>query len=1365
MDERTIRTVPGYGASLRQQLEAIGWTQGRLASESSASRQTVSRAINRDEVSDRTRARLDAALRRAPARRRSNRRHGVGSVVPVLGRALCDGTDLVAWADRRAAQSLLPLAIRRLVQATGLGVSKLTMRTGEGVHLSGWDGIVHADRGSTFVPKGASGWEMSVGRNPGVKAEENWEKRTKAPGALVASETTFVFVTPRRWPGKEEWAARKMDDSPWRDVRVLDADDLAAWLEEAPVVHTWLSIQIGKIPSDTRDLKSYWEHWAGATRPALTRRFLLSRWKESVDVTQRESVADLHQRLSDMGGQVCAIQAESRSEAIAWLYCAIRELGTEQAEPVLTRCLVVESAEGFQHLVAAKSPLVLVPSFHPEELAAAAVRAGHMVVVPLDEAAPGHADDLVRLGPLCRQSTADALRDVGIDHDRAYEMAGLARRSLTALRRSLAVAPGFRQPEWSRPAVGRGLLPALLVGSWRGRRDSNPDDRDVISSLARKPYEEVADSLYKWSIGSDPLVRHRDGAWYLVSAQDAWRLLCRYIMQDDLDRFENAATTVLGSVHPAFELPAEQRWMAGALGYSGQYSRFLSDGLVRTLAIMGVHGADVPSAMFSARDTSGRVVHTLLEKANRDWRLWASLSTRLRLLAEAAPDHFLDAVEAGLEGPEPTLAGLFASYGHPMFGSEYHTELLTALEVLAWSPDHLGRVVPLLARLDHVDPESEVRLAEGERSRVAHRPLAVLKALFRSWLPQTSASLDERLAVLDRLRVSHDKAAWRVMCSMLPELHSVGHPTARPSVREWTVDAWTPLGRDEQARTISEVVQRMLDDVGSSGSRWAKLLGHLHMMPRGEHDRVVAALRDLDPAELGVEVRSAIWEALRGIVARHRDYRTAKWAMPEKYVARLAEIRDGLAPEAPVSLHAWLFTHRPPHVGAGDAGETPRKVRKQRLARERVKAVRAIVQRSGLSGLVELANAVENPYELGFAAASCPAALLQPDDLLPCYLADARHPMARLASGYAWGCAHHRGDDWVIRQLEREELQLTADQRLELLLVLPECASTWRLVAAHGEDIARRYWRGITPRYIKDEHLAEAVAGLVEAGRPFAAADLLAFDKRVTNGLVPADLVARLLDAAASTSGQQESPGADFGSCAGFLLDALKRADYDQSLLARLEWRLMPALSHHERAPDALHRLMSEDPEFFVEVLSLVYRGESEEPADVSVQDEMRAESGYSLLASWRSIPGSADGGDINQARLREWLDQAESALETAGRITIGHQMIGQMFSSSTTDPDGTWPCAPVREVIEDLASTDLERGFAMGVFNGRGVVMKDPSSGGAAERALADQYQGFAAAIRSTHPRTARMLREIAKEYRLHASREDFESVMIEEL
>ena len=69
-------------------------------------------------------------------------------------------------------------------------------------------------------------------------------------------------------------------------------------------------------------------------------------------------------------------------------------------------------------------------------------------------------------------------------------------------------------------------------------------------------------------------------------------------------------------------------------------------------------------------------------------------------------------------------------------------------------------------------------------------------------------------------------------------------------------------------------------------------------------------------------------------------------------------------------------------------------------------------------------------------------------------------------------------------------------------------------------------------------------------------------------------------------------PRPGFSSSAGFLLDALKNANFDQGVIARLEWRLMPALSYHERNPDALHHLMAEDPKFFLEMLSLVFPAE-----------------------------------------------------------------------------------------------------------------------------------------------------------------------------
>lgn len=1353
MSNQTVRVVPGYGGSLRTQLEAIEWTQSRLVSESRVSRQTISRAINRDEVSDRTRARVDAALGRARAKGRSAPDRNPRPRPTPPGGALCDATDLAAWADRREAQSVLPLVIRRLISATGVGVTQLHVRTGEGVHLPGWDGIVQADRGTAFVPKGTSGWEMSVGAPPRRKAEQNWEKWLEDGGTLDPTDATFVFVTPRRWARKEEWAAGKTGTGPWRDIRVLDADDMAGWLEAAPAVHTWLSILIGKTPPNTQDLRSHGEEWLEATGPALTPRLLLS--------GREESVRALRQRLLNMSGQAFGIQAESGEEAIAWLHCAIREFGSEQAEAITARCVVVRNEEALRHLIAVRTPLVLVPTFHPEELASAAARAGHAIVVPMDKAAPDEAGDVVRIESLSRQSAADALQELGFKQRRAHKMAGVARRSLTAFRRSLATSPAFRQPDWSKPAVARGVLPAVLVGSWR---EENARDREVIARLGAKPYEEIVERLVQWSIGSDPLVRRKGDAWYLVSAHDAWRLLGKYIIPSDLERFETVAEAVLGSVNPAFDLPSEQRWMAGGLGYSTEYSGFLSNGLVKTLAIMGVHGREVPSATSSARRAAIRVVRQLLEEANGDWRVWASLSTHLGLLAEAAPDCFLDAVEKGLEQPKPVLANLFANGEDRTFGSHYHTGLLWALERLAWSSDHFGRVVPILARLDQVDPESELRPVEKQHVRSSHRPLSVLKEVFRTWGPQTSASLDERLTVLDRLRGAHAEVAWYVMCSMLPELHSVRHPTSRPAVREWEADARSVTGVAERARTVSEVVLRMLEDTGTNGGRWSELIGRLHMLPRSEHDLVVATLAGLDPAGVPEGTKTTIWEALRDVVARHRAYSTARWAMPEEYLGRLEDILDQFAPDDPVVLHGWLFGLRPRFVDGGDVGDTPREEQRQRLADARVEAAVAVLDGGGVDGLIELALSVDDPFQLGFVAASASSALLDSDDFLSRYLADSNHTLDRLAFGYAVGRCERCGDRWVTRQIERPDLALKLNQKVALLLAMPARPDTWRAAASCGEDVSLAYWRRMPTGYFSPDHLNEAVAGLVDAGRPFTATDVLAFEEKPTRGIVPPELVARVLDAAVGASGDHDRPSGTFGSSAGILLDVLARADFDPAQLARLEWRLMPALRWHHRGPDALHKLLSEDPGFFVEMLSVVYPAEDEEPQDVSLEDEQRAEIGYSVLSEWRTIPG-CENGKLDGARLRAWLDQALPALKSAGRVKIGHKTIGQMLSARDLyDPDGTWPCGPVRQVIEELASTALERGFGMGVFNGRGVVTKDPSAGGAAERALAEQYDGFAVAARTAHPRTARMLRAIAEQYRLDASREDFESEMVEE-
>lgn len=76
------------------------------------------------------------------------------------------------------------------------------MPSGDSVSVPGWDGVIAAEQGNPWVPTGISYWELGTSKDPVSKASSDFEKRQGQISAEEAAQATFVFVTPRRWPGK-----------------------------------------------------------------------------------------------------------------------------------------------------------------------------------------------------------------------------------------------------------------------------------------------------------------------------------------------------------------------------------------------------------------------------------------------------------------------------------------------------------------------------------------------------------------------------------------------------------------------------------------------------------------------------------------------------------------------------------------------------------------------------------------------------------------------------------------------------------------------------------------------------------------------------------------------------------------------------------------------------------------------------------------------------------------------------------------------------------------------------------------------------------------------------------------------------------
>ena len=934
---------------------------------------------------------------------------------------------------------------------------------------------------------------------------------------------------------------------------------------------------------------------------------------------------------------------------------------------------------------------------------------------------------------------------MGIKEKKVQSFATLARRSMTCFRRELALRPEIQRPQWAQSNAGRKLVPALLAGVWA---DTSEADRAVLSTLARCDYEAFSDSLSQWVGASDPPLRRVGDVFELVSREDSWVQLARYVRRDDLDRFRQVVLDVLGIPDPQFDLPPKERWLAGVHGKVSAHSSRLCEGLAVTLAIMGSRGEVLAVAGGATlRQQAELIVSELLGRANQDRRLWLSLSHVLPLLAEAAPDVVLEAVEDGLDGDNPVVMELFVEAPGPLVRSANHTGLLWALESLAWSPDHLARAALILATLARLDPGGQW----------ANRPAASLRAIFLPWLPQTTARMEKRMDIIDRLRERAPDVSWKLMKELLPEYHGTSFPSSKPQWREWAPDEDPQVTRGEFFEVTKEVLQRMLEDVGVLGERWEDLIRALADLPLESYRMVVDCLGSLDADALEEESRVQIWSALRTLLSHHRSFPDAQWALSADRLDSLDDLLERFAPEDFPARFSWLFANRVELPEGMEQGWT---AKEQAVEAARIDAVRIIHGESGLEGLLALVPSLERASRLGVTLAGVD--LIGEDEenaILSEYLAHEDSKKSDFVQGFVFERTRTRGIEWVRAKVLGPGQSWSAKQSGIFLSPVQPPSAVWNLVSQLDPETEQEYWKSMNPWGSEEEHIDYVVRKLLEYDRPFTATDVLA---NLRNGAdVSQSLIAEVLETAIRTDSKKDPCGNLFSYYAAQLLDRLVSSDVPEDRIARLEWAYQPLL-RFDRKPKVLHRELLRNPSFFAEIVSLVYPAEGEESGDVSEEQKDKARLGYELLESWRTPPGTTEDGYVDAQELREWVDHARRLVAECGRGTIGDEVIGKVLSGSSKGQDGAWPAEAIRDVIENIANKDLEHGFEVGTFNSRGVVTKNPAEGGEQERQLTKRYEKHAKAVRDRWPRIAAMLRRIAETYRAYARSEDDQSELM---
>ena len=455
-----------------------------------------------------------------------------------------------------------------------------------------------------------------------------------------------------------------------------------------------------------------------------------------------------------------------------------------------------------------------------------------------------------------------------------------------------------------------------------------------------------------------------------------------------------------------------------------------------------------------------------------EWERWASLDILLSDLAEASPDQFLRAVENALLQPSSPFDELFSQEEPGLFGRNYLSGLLWALESLAWDKEYLVRVCTALGELANRDPGGNW----------GNRPSSSLTRILLPWLPRTTAPASTRRAAIKSLHSENPQVAWNLLLSLMPNQTETSTPTNSPSWRDMVPEDWADsVTMAEYWERINEYSDMMVEMAEADFGKLGELIELLADLPTSAFSQTLACLSSDEVVGLPEEQRIDLWTGLMTVVRRHRAFSDADWALNEECVSKMEDVAATLAPQNPSNIHRMLFDSYDLHLYE-DIDDWDR-VEAERTKRRR-KAVEDIFESGGLPAVICFAEHVEESGAVGYALADIADQSVD-ESLLPAMVESDDDNVAQFLRGYVWRRRYVKGWEWV------DGLDVsgwTTSQCGRLLSCLPFTIDAWKRVEAILGNAEGEYWSStVANPYDLRCDIYFAVDKLLAHGRPRAA--------------------------------------------------------------------------------------------------------------------------------------------------------------------------------------------------------------------------------------------------------------------------------------
>ncbi len=894
------------------------------------------------------------------------------------------------------------------------------------------------------------------------------------------------------------------------------------------------------------------------------------------------------------------------------------------------------------------------------------------------------------------------------------------------------------------------LIPYVLIGTWH---NANEVELDLFPKYFDVDYPCKLPTMLR--VSGKEVFELRNDEWSIVAREQYVPEVSLMMTRKYLQNYERMLIDVLGKIDPVYQGAEEERKAARFVEVNKSMTSSVKKELTLGLLFLknnGLENSTCLLGMFSNwEEFTESIVAQLLRST--DWEQWASLDSLLPILAEISPDVFLRCLRKSAEESTTGCLVLF-NQENSFMGSNSHTYLLWALEVLLWKKDNFIDSVLLAAEI--ADNISNERRISGI--------IDMLHNSLRPFQSQTFASITQRRRASSILIQKYPVIGTKVLVSMMP---SRGRRI---------------LGSNYKPRELSDYILSQNDRI--SDSTYWEYIDHLvdcligrpmpyaisMLIPKIENlvlpdirDKVLEAISKMPPS-IDEKEGSPCWEALKSTI--HWQYKLRE--KQENYfsddlLSFMEEQTERLTPLDLVRKFAWLFCYHPKPPYKTDEIVTGNDLR---VIEDRKQALKAILlQEDWFELLLRLIEASDQSFIIADSLSTIEMSeKYESIASMPLLSSLKRELFFRI---FAHSCllletGFERYFERVISQYQSDK---DATRFALYLLAVEPTIDLWTRIEKLDLNVENEYWK----RYevfrleVADRKLIFALDKFIQVGRVSSTIEMLSHtlhyskDEGLPEGIE--DILNSLLHFMdENTVNKQLIP---FGYETKDMLERLDSRGLDEELLFKLEMKFFPHIVKRGYQFPATTNLLVSEPSEYVKLIEWHYKGRNEEKSEPAARDASQkasAQFAFWFLREWQGKPGYSEENGLDLDKFRFWVNEVIEQSEAKGRGKIVLYEIARIFFRIPSLDDSLHLNPGVMDLLGEINSPTLDEAVMIEFINGRGIVTKGSGEGGLQERDLAARFADQAAIVEGSYPNTAAILRRLSKRYLSKAIKEDRE-------